>query len=189
MSSIKDQHFDVAIVFWSGETEISCETLRRINYALKLYHKGLIKNIICVGGARPSKNFYGAEIMRQIFLASGIPENRLWSEQISNDTQSNWCEASKIIKQQKFKSVTLISSPLHLFRLKHILSQQNDLNFSLNPYPYSDSEPRINLLELWLDIHYEWTAFILLKILPHSVYRKIINILRSQISKDKYNVC
>lgn len=179
--SPKNNRFDAAVVFWGGDDgNANSETLRRIDYATRLFNNGLIGNIVCVGGARFKMNFYGAEVMRQHFLSNGIPKKNLWYEKKSYDSISNLSEANKIIQKEDFKKVILLSSSLHLFRLKYLVSNQLNVDtLSFSPYSYDSSKHQISLSSLWLNIHYEWLAFSMITLLPKSTYHRFISAFRN----------
>jgi uncharacterized SAM-binding protein YcdF (DUF218 family) len=174
---------DAAIVLFSGfdgTTHVNSETMRRIDHTVNLYQKGLFRNIMCVGGARSDRNLYGAKLMKGEFVSRGVPSDRIYFEKRSNDTLSNLTEAFNAITEYKWKNAVIISSPLHIFRVKWILSShEKEVSVSFSPYSYADSIPEISLPRLWMQVHYEWVAYALLTILPANLYENIIDAARS----------
>ena len=174
---------DAAIVLFSGfdgTASLNSETLRRTNYAIKLYEEKLFSNIICVGGARPGRDLYGAELMKNEFVSHGVSPNLIHFEKRSNDTKSNLFEAFNIVHKSGWKSATILTSPLHIYRVQWMISNfKKDVSVFFSAYSYSDSIPRIGWYNLWLQIHYEWVSYALVTILPARFYQDMINTLRS----------
>ncbi|MBI4690071.1 MAG: YdcF family protein [Nitrospirae bacterium] len=172
---------DVGIIltgFIDSKNGIDDETRRRINHASKLYNNRLFVRFFCAGGARPHKNFYGAEMVKNELIAYGINKDIIYSERISNDTRSNLKEAFKMIENNGWRSVIIISSPLHLYRAQGLVPYSKNIEVSLSAYPYADSNPKISLITLWKHIHYEWAAFFSAA-LPQPIYAMIKKIIQS----------
>ena len=172
---------DVAIVLFSDfeAGSLAPETLRRVGFAAKMFEEGAFDHVLCAGGARPSRNLYGSELMKQWFLASGIPPDRVFLEKGSNDTRSNLGEGFKIVREQGWRTAWVVSSPLHIFRVKEITENMGgSLSVFLAAYSYGDCHPKIGWTTLWWQTHYEWAACLLQRILPVRVYEKILDFLR-----------
>ncbi|MBA7643338.1 hypothetical protein ES703_51063 [subsurface metagenome] len=176
------ENSDVAVVFmgpWDGDFGVGKDTMRRIDHALELYHDGLIDNIVCAGGSLPRKGLYGAEDMKRVFVSLGVPEEHIYSERLSYDSQSDWEEARKIINSNNWNSVRIVSSAIHLPRLQDIITDKN-LSIIYSPYPYDQCQPEISCVCLWWQINYEWLALVAATVLPDSVYRPSIRWLRER---------
>ena len=176
------ENTDAAVVFNGGNDEdlgVGKETMRRIDHALELYRDGLTSNIVCVGGARPEGEIHGAGDMRSVVVSLGVPAEHVFSEQTSYDSESDWEEASKIIDSNNWKSVTIVSSAVHLPRLQDIMTDEN-LSIIYSPYPYDQCQPEISCVCLWWQIHHEWLALLATTVLPDSVYRSSIRWLRER---------
>jgi len=177
---INNYNVDAAIVLFGGFSKndgINNETMRRLNYAIQLYQKNRIKYILCVGGARPSKNLYGAELMKEFVIQHGVPKNEVFSERKSYDTITNLQEAVNMMTRYNWNSAFLISSPLHLFRIKNIFEIPAEFDIKFLPYD-NTIKPDINLGEILIQTHYEYVAFIFVIILPDSMYNSIVKFLR-----------
>ena len=172
---------DTAVVGVVLFSDIKSETTRRINHTIHLYNKGLFTNILCVGGARRSKNQYGSEIMKNKLVASGIPQDLVYTEKRSNNTSLNLYEALKTIKQHGWESATFISSPLHTYRVQRFMpDSKEDISIFFSPYSYTACAPRASLPMLWLQVHREWGAHTLWTISPSvTFYNKILDTFRS----------
>jgi uncharacterized SAM-binding protein YcdF (DUF218 family) len=173
---------DVGIVLFSDFEAggLGPETLRRVAFASRMLKKGAFDHILCTGGARPGRNLYGSELMKEWFLASGIPPEKLFLERTSNDTRSNLKEAFALVREKGWQKTRVISSPLHMFRVKDIRQNMEEpLSVLLAAYSYEDCRPKIDKTTLWWQAHYEWAACLLQRILPARYYQKLIDLLRA----------
>ena len=178
--------FDSAIIFMGGfnadYTWLDDETLRRVNYALKLYNDGLFKNIVCIGGARPKIDVYGSKYMREVLLQSGVSPENVFVETESFDSVTNWAAATKIIKNKEWKDVALISSPFHLKRMNRVVltDSWSKINLRLAPYSYRLTPPKSNAVFIWKQINYQWLSELAYRVLPSSFYDKLLHSQRLQ---------
>ena len=173
---------DVGIVLFSDfeAGSLGPETLRRVAFAAGMFKKGAFDHILCAGGARPSRNLYGSELMKDWFLASGIPPERVFLERTSNDTRSNLEEAFNIVQEMGWRTTLVISSPLHIFRVKEIREDMEaPLSVLLVAYSYKECRPKIDRTTLWWQTHYEWATCLLQKFLPARFYQKLIDLVRA----------
>jgi vancomycin permeability regulator SanA len=172
---------DVGVVFFDDFGEysgLSVETLRRLRHAFKLFRNGAVKNIICVGGAREKKNLYGAKRMRKALMRMGVPEGNIFYDMYSYDSATNWQEAHRIILENNFKSVVIISSPLHVYRLANIVGGKG-LKISLSPYNEKNNKGFHKFFPIWKYVHYEWVASLAKKVLPGGIYNQVIYMWRN----------
>ncbi|MCX4028065.1 YdcF family protein [Endozoicomonas sp. SM1973] len=166
--------------FNSTYTALGNKTLRRLNHALQLYKQGFTATFLCVGGSRPDKGVYGAELMKQYLISQGVATSAILIEKNSFDTQTNWKNAKQVIANQKWKSVQVISTALHLYRLKGIIEQYpSPLNITYLPISLSQPNPAASYFELWFNVHYDWAAH-LSYLLPQATYSWLIKVIRSQ---------
>lgn len=179
---LEEAKSDVGIVLFSDfeAGSLGPETLRRVAFAAKMFKKGAFDHILCAGGARPSRNLYGSELMKEWFLASGIPPERMFLERTSNDTRSNLEEAFNIVQEIGWQRTWVISSPLHIFRVKEITqNMEESLSVFLAAYSYKECRPKIDKTTLWWQTQYEWATYLLEEILPARSYQKLIDLLRA----------
>lgn len=164
--------------------ELGRESLRRLHHAVTLWREGQMQHIFCVGGARPKMNIYGSELMKSHLIRLGIPEDKIFSERHSYDTQSNWQEIQTKMEERRWEKILMISSPIHLYRLQFLLEEKirwEAPTVFLAPYSYGSTEPSVKIFELWRQVHYEWLAYIAKKLIPESYYRTWIKRLRSKL--------
>jgi len=179
---LEEAKSDVGIVLFSDfeAGNLGPETLRRVVFASRMFKKGAFDHILCAGGARPSKNLCGSELMMEWFLASGVPPERLFLERTSNDTRSNLEEAFTLAGEKGWQTTRVISSPLHIFRVKDIgQNMEEPLSVLLAAYSYKDCDPPMDKTTLWWQTHYEWAACLFERILPARYYEKLIDLLRA----------
>lgn len=153
------------------------ESLRRANYGIKLFKDGYAAHIIFAGGSRPSRNLYGPKLMAHFAQECGVPPEKIHYEVKSNDSISNWEESHRILKEHQWHSVLLVSSPLHLQRVKKMINHHG-INVYYVPVPYEGCDPPITPFDHWFSVHYHSASYLLYCLLPSSTYRNLINALR-----------
>ncbi len=157
--------YDCGILFFHSLTKqrtLSTDTKERCSLAVNLFKTGVIKRIICAGGASSDKS--GSIMMRNLVNTMGVPDSTIISDTLSYSSVTNIIESSKIIKSNNFNSALLISSPTHLLRLKYIANKYLDgteHNFATFHYDYS-------LLDIFLDCNAEFIKWVYLLFLPDS---------------------
>ena len=88
----------------------------RIDHAISLYHKGTIRNIVFTGGNELPKALYDSEAARDYALRNGVPADVTFVETRSRTTLQNLTEARRIIQENRWNRVLVISDPYHLYR-------------------------------------------------------------------------
>ncbi len=179
---ILNKTFDAAVVFY-GESDNSGnpdkESIRRLFLAVDLYRKGIINNIIFVGGWRPSKKFSGSELMSKKAAVLGVKSNNLFIDTHSRDSIQNWQEARKIITKNNFKHILLISSPFHLFRLKHLIGNKNNIKIDYCTYNKIDTFSHKSFMENVIDYNYHMISFVTYLLMPSKLYQFLIEKIRN----------
>lgn len=177
-----DETFDAAVVFYdsfdtSGNPDK--ESMRRLSLAVDLYHKGIIQRLIFVGGWRPSKKFTGSQLLAQEAIALGVKPAHIFIDTHSRDTFHNWNEAKNIITEKKFKKILLISSPFHLFRLTHLITNNNGVKIFYSTYNKTDTLPFKSFWENVIDYNYHMISFVTYLLLPSELYQFLIEKIRN----------
>jgi uncharacterized SAM-binding protein YcdF (DUF218 family) len=98
----------------------------RINHALELFRNGDVKYIIFTGGFGQGEKLSEAAVARNYAITQNIPAERILIEEQSRTTFQNLYFAKEIVGNQRFKSVLLVSDPLHM---KRITVMAADLKF------------------------------------------------------------
>ncbi|MBP9855282.1 MAG: YdcF family protein [Candidatus Omnitrophica bacterium] len=162
-------------------TDVGPKTYQRLDYALKIHQQGLFKFFLCVGGDRPKHHFLGAEKMKDYLVKKGIKEENIFLEPHSYDTKTNLQYMVPILRENKWISVILISSPLHIHRIKkkNMIKCVPDLKVQWTPHPYFESDTPINMINVWKDSHYEWISY-LVDVLPEPMYLRLVHFVRGQ---------
>jgi len=113
-----EQKSDVGIVLGAGTTDgqISPIFRERLNHAVYLYKKGIIKKLILTGGYGENQTLCDSEIAKAYVLKQGIPKRDVLTESQSKYTIENLTEAKFIMDSFHFKTALLISDPLHMKR-------------------------------------------------------------------------
>ena len=113
---------DVAIVLGAAtrREQPSPVFRERINHAIDLYQRGVVKAIILTGGIGDGRQIADSVIAKDYALENGIPEEAIFVETISHDTIENLNQAMLIMEQQSFTSALIVSDPLHMYRAMQI---------------------------------------------------------------------
>lgn len=125
---------DAAIVLGAGviNNQPSPVLRERINHALNLYHAGVVDTLIFTGGIGQGDHLTESEVARQYALEQGIPVDRIFIETASHITYENLLETRKIIVEQGFDRVLIVSDPLHMRRA---MTMAEDLGLIAAPSP------------------------------------------------------
>ena len=174
----------VGMIFFRGFDEakpfLSPDTLRRANEAVRLYQKGIVAMIACIGGARPEKNLFGSELVKNYLVSRGIPGEKIVADRESFDSQTNWQVVRKLTRDRGWRDIVLVASPMHNRRLRKVVAAAplEEGKVFYNSYSYGDCDPPLSWKELWLDTHYEWLAYVAEFVLPEPFYRQAVRQVR-----------
>jgi uncharacterized SAM-binding protein YcdF (DUF218 family) len=153
----------VGVVFNHGNgsdySHLTDEGIKRIDLAANLFKKGAIKKILCVGGNIKSTNFFNSKIMKEYLINEGIPDSSIFYDSLSNSTLTNWSEAKKIINHFGWKSVLIISSPFHIYRISKMIKEEN-LFIEFKTFPINEYFNEYNVFSIYNQIHLEWIKLI-----------------------------
>lgn len=108
----------------------------RINHAIELYNRGMVRAIIFTGGYGRNPQVADSEIAREYAIQRGIPASVIYVETNSTDTEENLIEAQKLMQSLGFTSGLLISDPLHMYRAQQ-LAAEHGLSLYSSPTPTS----------------------------------------------------
>jgi len=118
----------------------------RIEHGIKLYKKGVVKQLIFTGGVGKGEKLTEAGVAQMYALKSGVKRTDIFTEKNSTITYENLLEAKSIIEQHHMKSVLIVSHPLHM---KRAMSMAEDLGLSAKPAPTSNSQYKTWPAKLW----------------------------------------
>ena len=108
----------------------------RINEAISLYKKGLVRYLVFTGGTPESDYPSEGWVGREFAIKHGVPEAAVLEEQTSRTTQQNLANAQQLMVSRGIKTVLLVSDPLHMYRAMAIAK---DMGLPATPAPTSSS--------------------------------------------------
>ena len=115
--SAPPQKADAIVVFLGGVGETGKAgggAQERLNEAVALYQGGYAKYLVLSSGYVYS--FKEAESMRDSAVAQGVPSSSIVLEQRSTNTRENVTFVDGILKEHRWRSILLVSSPYHMRR-------------------------------------------------------------------------
>lgn len=162
--SFKDEarNADVAIVLGAStyNGHPSPVYQERINHAVVLYNKHLVKKIITTGGygkGNPVSDAYNAKLYA---ISQGIPEENILTEDQSKVTLENLVNAKKIMDTYHYKTALIVSDPLHMKRAM-LLAKDAHIEAYTSPtkssrYRTRDTKYKFLKREVFNYIGYKW---------------------------------
>jgi uncharacterized SAM-binding protein YcdF (DUF218 family) len=159
------------VVFFSdfGPHEgLSNVSMSHVEHAARLFASGKVGRLVCVGGLRAHRPQPGAALMAAALARRGVPAPDLQHDTTSFDTIGNWHSAQAMLSRADAEDPLLISSPLHLLRIRHVTGGVG------TPAPTTTIAQalRDRGSEIWLDVHREWLAWTATALLPADLYRR-----------------
>jgi uncharacterized SAM-binding protein YcdF (DUF218 family) len=171
---VPDRARPAGVVFFDafGPVEgLGTTSLARVEHAAALFHAGKAGRLICVGGRRGGRDQPGAALMAAAIERRGVPAARVQHDAESFDTMGNWRSALALLPPAARTDPLLISSPLHLLRIRHITHGVG------TPAPTASVAAEIQrrgALGIWLRVHREWVAWTAQALLPADLHRRWI---------------
>ncbi len=140
-----DNNIDSIIVLGAGLTnkdELSNSGKLRLNKAIQYYKKLPNTNIYLTGGKGFNNHISEAIAGKKYLISNGIPENKIYMEELSTSTKENLYYISSVIKNSKTgdKKFLLITSDFHIVRSKLIAN-----HLGLEIIPLASKSPIYNL--------------------------------------------
>jgi len=89
------------------------DSYNRLNQAVKILKQRLAKNIVISGGRNNPPFSIPASILTKELLKKKIPQNKIITEEKSQNTYEQGIEVMKIAKKRKWKRIILIASHFH----------------------------------------------------------------------------
>lgn len=110
---------DIALVFGNEVYEdgsISPRLKDRLDKAIELYNKGIIKLLVVSGGIDTFKNDE-ASVMKQYLIETGnIPESKITTDNTGKNTNASALFIKKFMNDNNYNSVICVSQYSHLLR-------------------------------------------------------------------------
>jgi uncharacterized SAM-binding protein YcdF (DUF218 family) len=104
----------------------------RINHAINLYKKGIVRNIIFTGGVGKNDDIAEAIVGKYYAMRRGVKQADILVETKSHTTHQNLENAQEVAAQYKLSKFLIVSDPLHL---KRSVSMARDLGMDAYPSP------------------------------------------------------
>ncbi|MFO8056204.1 MAG: YdcF family protein [bacterium] len=95
--------------------EVNPELRRRVEKGVELYRRDLAPVMIMTGG-NTYKDFYESEVMKEVAVSMGVPEEAVICEREAESTIGNAGYTSRIMEERGMESCIVVSSPYHLKR-------------------------------------------------------------------------
>jgi len=171
----------VAVLFhgFNGNKDgLDNETKRRMNYALDLVRKKGARGLILSGGRRPKGRAQGSVFMAEYALREGISRQMIFADPVSRDSRGNLRAIEAIMDQKGWKTVTIVTSPYHLKRIKIVARDLLRPGVHFVSYDPESADPPLARCDLWRSAHCNLTGLVAWKLFPEKAYRKAVGWLR-----------
>ena len=163
----------------NGRKGLSPTTQLRLDHVVQLYQSTVIQDILCLGGCEQEALYSGARKMKDYCIQQGIPANRVVTDTCSFDTSRNVKNMIRFMNKHDMKSCILISSPMHLYRIKNLAEKFGGPGMRFRCSSYWELYQRDNSLwTIWKDIQYEFAAWLAMWILPEKLHQHILRMWR-----------
>ncbi len=111
----------------------------RINHAVELYRRGVVKHLLFTGGRVAAADKSESAVARAHALAAGVPAEAILTEEYSRTTGQNLAEAKRVMNREGLRTAVIVSDPLHL---KRAASMADDLGIDAVTSPTPTSRYR-----------------------------------------------
>ena len=158
--------YDATVVFFGGfdESDLpNSETNSRLRQAIEFCSNGMSHHLMIVGGNRKRLSKSGSEVLAQVAIKSGYPEENIRVGATSYDTVSNVREIKQLAAAKGWRKLLLISSPLHVMRISWLFGQDKSLNIN---FASEDITTYYCRSGLFVSCLHEWIGYISVFILP-----------------------
>lgn len=167
--------YDVGIVFYAdfaADGGLGAESRRRTDAAARLYANGSVPALIAIGGRRHHPDRFGSALVAERLQQLGVPARAITIDRHSFDTVGNWQQAINIMQQRQLQRPLLISSALHLARIRFIAARP--FCIALAPSQALRTTLRQRPLKSWWAVHREWLAWAAMALLPAALHQQLV---------------
>jgi len=105
----------------------------RLDHALELYHRGIARLIITLGGDGGDR-FTEGSVGREYFMSTGVPESAITAETESRNTEESARRMVVIARANGLHRLVVVSDDTHMFRI-HEICAADGLNVLTSPRP------------------------------------------------------
>ena len=121
-----DRPADCAVVFgarvWNDGTP-SDALADRVDEAVHLYQRGLVKHLVMSGGVEPENGLSEAEVMRARAVAAGVPSEAVLLDEAGVDTASTVRNTARLMRREALGSALVVSHYYHEPRAKMLFDR------------------------------------------------------------------
>ncbi|GHA65418.1 multidrug MFS transporter [Formosimonas limnophila] len=158
-------HAQAAIVLGAAtsQNQMSNALKARVDYAIELYQKKRVDQLIFTGGYRdknPAKDLSEAAVAKAYALSKGIPASAITLDEVSTTTLENIREAKKRMVDLNLKNALVISDEWHLARAVQ-MAKDEGLQVVGAPTPYSvyqSTSKKIGFV--WREVKTTWAYWV-----------------------------
>jgi len=113
----------------------------RLNHALDLYRRGLAPLVITLGGGYAADDQHSEGGVGATWLmAHGVPQQDIIAETESDDTEQSVARLEAIARENRLRSIIVVSDGTHLFRV-HAICEHDGLTVYTSPRPEGQDVP------------------------------------------------
>lgn len=129
-------HADAAIVLGASAWNNNPSPVfrERINHGIWLYKNGFVDYLIFTGGFGKNAKYSESAVARNYAVKNSVPAEKIFIEEQSTITIENFFYAKKIIDDNDFDKIIVVSDPLHMKRSISI-AKDYGLNVYSSPTP------------------------------------------------------
>ena len=102
----------------------------RIKHSIILYKSGIVKNIIFTGGKGENKDYSESIVAKKYAMNNGVLSEHIFIEEKSKITEENIKYAMDIAANENFKSLIIVSDPLHMRRAMDMADEYGMIVYS-----------------------------------------------------------
>ena len=160
---------------FTGKKSISKEgKKKRAKDAALLFKKGLVKEIICVGGYMEDRPVIGSMLVASYLQSIGVPLDNILVDRESFSTKRNIKSINKIAKDFGYNSFVFVSAPMHLLRIRAL--------FDAPVQTYSSIRlGQIDAYKLIVSAHHELGSWVVNYLLPRELEKKLVWYTRNRL--------
>ncbi len=127
---------DAIVVFGAAEYDGRPSPVyrARLDHGLSLYHHGIARLIITLGGNGGDQYNEGA-VGREYLMGMGVPRQAIIAETVSRNTEESALRVSVIARANGLHRLVIVSDGTHLFRIHEICAAEG-LDVLTSPRPY-----------------------------------------------------
>lgn len=158
---------DAAIILGAGVwgDEPSPVFKERINHGIWLYTNDYVDKLIFTGGKGKGEAYSESSVAMNYAIANSVSSEDIFIEEQSTITQDNLLYASKIIEDNNFSQVIIVSDPLHMKRAM-LMANDYGLKAWASPTPttkYTSMKSKLPFLfrEVFLYIGYQFYRIVI----------------------------